>query len=276
MSSDEAANIEPTPYRVSTITCNGTVGTTIKIADFFEHVRMVELETSDQVGFVFADLQGDRRKGLHPNKKKRVKPEGSKCFDNQVTVIYRIAAGYMPNIKLFRNGNIQMTGIRSIQDGTAMIQRMVEEIRYIYAHKSPEIVSGNYEHLNGGDFTIRMINSDFAVPFRIRRKDLHKMLISHEYNNVCDFQPGTYPGVKLQYFWNDTCSTHGRCNCTVPCFGKGNGKGNGDCKKVTVSVFESGKILITGANAFHQVDEAYGYICNILKKEHERLRKTML
>ncbi len=273
MSTDE---IQPTPYRVSTITCNGTVGTTIHIADFFEHVRMVDLETTDDSGFVFADLQGDRRKGLHPNKKKRVRPEGSKCFDNQVTVVYRVAAGYMPNVKLFRNGNIQMTGIRSIQDGNMMISKMVEEILYIYDNKATTIISGNIEQLHGGDFTIRMINSDFAVPYRIRRKDLHKMLISSEYNNVCDFQPGTYPGVKLQYFWNDTCSLNGRCNCTVPCFGKGHGNGNGDCKKVTVSVFESGKILITGANAFNQVDEAYGYICNILKKEHERLRKTML
>jgi hypothetical protein len=134
-------------------------------------------------------------------------------------------------------------------------------------------VNGDINTLKADQFTIRMINTDFSVPYRIRRKDLHKLLISSEYNNVCDFQPGTYPGVKLQYFWNDTCSHDGRCMCTVPCFGKGRGEGNGDCKKVTVSVFESGKILITGANAFHQVDEAYAYICDILVAEVEKLKK---
>lgn len=269
-------SIAATKYRVSTITCNGTVGTTIEIGLFFENIPMEE--DHSKVGFLFAELQGDRRRGIHPNKKKQNKQPGGNVFDNQVTVVYRMPAGYMPNIKLFRNGNLQMTGIRTVEDGHYMIDKMVSEISRIYTDVSKNILKGDatIDNLSGGNFKIRMINTDFSVPYRIRRKDLHKLLISNEYNNVCDFQPGTYPGVKLQYFWNENCSHEGRCLCTVPCFGKGNGRGNGDCKKVTVSVFESGKILITGANAFYQVDEAYDYICHILTTEIEKLRKPVV
>jgi TATA-box binding protein (TBP) (component of TFIID and TFIIIB) len=271
------ASVVPTPYRVSTITCNGNVGTTIHIDDFFQHVIIHDLPDEEE-GFVYAEIHGDRRKGIHPNKKKREKQVTSgtptKCFDNQVTIVYRMPSGYMPNVKLFRNGNLQMTGIRTVEDGHRMIQIMTQEIKRIYENITKTIIVGeNIQLLKGDNFTIRMINTDFSVPYKIRRKDLHKLLISSQYNNVCDFQPGTYPGVKLQYFWNDTCSHDGRCLCTVPCFGKGRGIGNGDCKKVTVSVFESGKILITGANEFHQVEEAYAYICNILTTEVEQLRK---
>jgi hypothetical protein len=122
-----------------------------------------------------------------------------------------------------------------------------------------------------------MINSDFGVPFKIRRKNLHHLLISDVYNNACSFQPLTYPGVKLQYFWNKmNPQKNGVCNCTNICYGKGGGNGNGDCKKVTVSIFDSGKILITGANAFDQVDNAYSYICKVISDNKRELKKIQL
>ena len=101
--------------------------------------------------------------------------------------------------------------------------------------------------------------------------------LSDEYKNTSSFQPGTYPGVKLQYFWNPVNENiNGRCNCNMKCFGKGDGSGDGKCKKITVSIFESGKILITGAINFVQIDEAYNYISNVLKKHQNSLEKRYL
>ena len=39
----------------------------------------------------------------------------------------------------------------------------------------------------------------------------------------------------------------GICKCSGICHGKGCGNGDGECKGVTIAIFEKGKILITGA-----------------------------
>jgi hypothetical protein len=74
---------------------------------------------------------------------------------------------------------------------------------------------------------------------------------------------------------------HGRCECAqrynadAPCMGKGTGDGVGQCKKVTIAVFESGKILITGATSIPQVDAAYNFIVHVLMSNAERLTKNI-
>lgn len=265
-----------TPYRVSTITANGHIGTSVQQAVFFEHLKLVDLE-SDESGFIWVEWGEEQSRGVFPKKRRKA---NRKIFDNQVTVIYKMATGYMPNVKLFRNGNIQMTGIRTVEDGNLMIERMVEEVRRIHQSGAMSQVGEEMKAivedaaaLRGRDFTIRMINSDFSVPYKIRRKELHRILID-EYGNKCSFQPETYPGVKLQYFWNEAYpKQHGCCHCPSLCFGKKDV--NSHCKKVTVSIFQSGKILITGATTFKQVDDAYQYITEVLKDKKERIELNM-
>jgi len=255
--------MDPTPYRVSTITCNATVSTQVNLPIFFEHVRI-------QPNEILWSEFGKRNKGT--NVKKRVNnSEEKKSFDNQVTVILYMKDGYYPNIKIFRNGSIQMTGIRTEADGHIAINKIANEIKYI-ADNFDQNVVGDKNAISGTDFTIRMINCDFGFPFKIRRKNLHQLLISDKYMNSCSFQPLTYPGVKLQYFWNKQYNTkNGLCNCKTPCYGSG----QGECKKVTVSVFDSGKILITGANSFDQVNDAYAYICKVIKNNQRELMKVI-
>lgn len=253
---------EPTPYRVSTITCNATVSTTVKLPVFFKHVR-IHPDT-----IVYSEF-GRESKGV-PVRKRPVAPvEGKKSFDNQVTVILRMKDGYYPNVKLFRNGSIQMTGVRTEADGHVVVDQIVREVRRIAQEHDPDIV-GDIHELKGDKFAIRMINSDFGFPFKIRRKNLHQLLISPMYQNACSFQPLTYPGVKLQYYWNQQ-NKGGVCKCENACYGTG----KGECKKVTVSIFDSGKVLITGANSFDQVNEAYGYICNVVRSNMQEVVKVL-
>jgi TATA-box binding protein (TBP) (component of TFIID and TFIIIB) len=200
---------------------------------------------------------------------------GKKSFDNQVTVIYAFREKYNPNIKVFRNGNIQMTGVRVIEDGEKIIGIIVDELRRIYESGHTSVVE-DADALHPCDFKVRMINSNFSVPYLVRRKDLHKLLISHEYNNNCIFQGTTYPGVKLYFYWNSTKKKQdGICECTKACFGKGTGHGDGECKKVTVAIFESGNVLITGANTVEQIDSAYAYITAVLVQHVQMLRKVL-
>jgi hypothetical protein len=294
--SKEAPNIIqqfiPTKYRVSTITCNASITTTINLVELFN-----KLDLGEDIGFIWIE-SGLTKRGVYPKKKK--KPSQSKqkkCFDNQITVIYKFADGYYPNIKIFRNGNIQMTGIRTENDGKEIVNMITNELIKLanielsnIANKDADdaddaddendanslTIVGNKETISHKDFIIRMINCDFGVPFKIRRKNLHQLLISNKYGNTCSFQPLTYPGVKLQYYWNiNHTQNSGICKCTASCYGKGSGEGNGNCKKVTIAIFDSGKILITGANSFAQVNKAYEFICKVIMDNQDELKKTL-
>jgi hypothetical protein len=288
----------PTSYRISTITCNGDVGCPVALKAFFKHI-----DISNADGWIFVELGLGEFRGLDPNVKRRNNPD-RKNFVNQVTVIRDLGGNYKPNIKLFKNGNVHMTGIRSLPDGERVVSMVADEVRRIAALQGPaeavvgdeaagdeaaaEVadpkIVGNIDDIKAGNFHCRMINSDFTAPFRIRRKDLHNMLIAPPYNNISSFQPGTYPGVKIHYFWNPAApagpAAHGRCECMQHgaenmCIGKGAGKGIGDCKKVTVAVFESGKVLVSGATNIDQVNAAYKFICDVIMMHVDRLQKIV-
>lgn len=276
---------KPSPYRVSTITCNGSIGKNVGevyLDVLFQVVPIISL-LDDKYGFVYMiDKQGKDFKGILPKKEKKTQKGPmtteeqfkKRRFDNAISGYFKLRDHYYPSVKIFKNGTIQMTGVKTIEDGKLLntqIYKVIQEIGIVH----PTIVKDSTK-IECGEFCVRLINSDFSINYNIRRKDLHHLLISDLYNNVSSFQPGTYPGVKLQYFWNKESIKHnGICGCKEKCFGKGIGYGDGKCKKITVSIFESGKILITGAIEFQQIDEAYQYICNILQKHQSALQKVI-
>ena len=230
----------------------------------------------------------DVSKGVYPKKRRKSKKNTMKKnrFDNQVTVIYKFNDKYIPNVKIFKNGNIQLTGIKDIKDTEHIVNHIINDITLIYNNIDKNIIV-NVEpdyilDLKYQNFKIRMINTDFKVysdpelknGFEIRRKEIHKLFIDDEHNNKCSFQPGIYQGVKLEYFWNiNNKNKNGICSCPKFCYGKGTGKNIGDCKKVTGALFESGSVLITGGITFEQVDETYKYICDFLEKNKEIIKK---
>ena len=88
---------------------------------------------------------------------------------------------------------------------------------------------------------------------------------------IARFDPSTYPGVKIEYWWNNAnnirdASTHYDIRNVKS---KSNVKDG--IKKITIAVFESGSILITGAITIDQVDETYGFICDIIEKNKEQI-----
>ena len=268
--------MEPTPYTVSTITCNARLGAPslrVNLQQLFEKL------TISESGFVWVEYVNQNR-GVYPKKRKPASASASqtgkggaekkkRSFDNQVTVIMKMP-GYFPNIKIFGNAAVHMTGIRTPEDGMKVMEALTAEMKAL----GDGVVTPQVD-VTACDFIIRMINSGFSVPFKVRRKNLHQLLIGPKYNNICSFQPLTYPGVKLAYYWNTEYPSNGLCSCTGVCYGKGNGKGEGNCKKVTVAIFDSGQLLITGANAFCQIDGAYEFICDVLRDNIDEVRKTV-
>lgn len=257
----------PTPYRISTITFNGDLNVYLRRHVFFNHATV----SHQAYGIVWMEcwLDGVQHvRGVFPKKKPQskvktgedAKPK-NKSFDNQISMYYWFKEGYIPHVKLFKNGNIHITGLRSVEDGMALLQSLKNEIERI-DQIDPELLSeADRPKLEITRPIVRLINSDFQIPFKIRRKELHQLLIAPPYNTICSFQPGTYPGVKLEYYWNlENTQKDGCCRCATPCFGRK----NTICKKVTVAIFDSGSVLITGATSYEQVNDAYVYICGVI------------
>jgi TATA-box binding protein (TBP) (component of TFIID and TFIIIB) len=289
-----ATGIYFSPYRISTITCNANVGNNINInlGILFDNINVIEnVAESGDKGVVWVQFMKngtDASKGVYPKKRRKSKKNTMKKnrFDNQVTVIYKFSDKYIPNVKIFKNGNIQLTGIKDVKDTEHIVNHIINDITTIYNNIDKAIIVNpepNYVlDLKYQNFKIRMINTDFKVyhdpelknGFEIRRKEIHKLFINDEHNNKCSFQPGIYQGVKLEYFWNiHNKNKNGICSCPKYCYGKGTGQNLGECKKVTGALFESGSVLITGGITFAQVDETYKYICDFLEKHKNIIKK---
>lgn len=281
--------MKPTPYKISTITATGSIHCDVDLAALFDSIHIPDEQQDDdchaivymEYGLKRAEttsVKGKRRKHVSSRRKK----EGVRRFDNQATMVIRMNSPHHDtsyvNMKVFRNGNIQMTGLKHIEQGADAIDFLMDTIRRHGAAAAKIVESVDAMHNTG--YSVRLINCDFRVGFEIKRDKLHK-LMQQKYSVYCSYEPCIYPGVKIQYCWNaqsvppEPLYLQGVCQCTRPCSGKGCGSGDGECKKITIAVFQSGCIIITGAQSHEQINTAYTFICNILRTHMDCITKTV-
>lgn len=202
-----------------------------------------------------------------------------KRFDNQATLFINHKGKYI-NLKIFKNGNLQMTGLQGIDDGKYIADVCIDIIKEIYNKKDKNIVE-NYDELINKNYSVILINSDFKVNIYIKRSILNSLLIN-TYGNISSFEPCIYQGVKLQYYCNTSMENHkhnGNCHCfegNKLCNGKGKGNKEGDCKKITICIFQSGCIIITGSQKIEQLEECYNYIVNVIRENFEDVKLKMI
>lgn len=258
-----------TPFKISTITATGCVNAEINLNTLF---TSIDINPHVDEGVLYAEL-GSNKKGTSKksNIQKRKIVETSKKFDNQLTLEYRMRIDTkhtILNCKIFKNGNVQMTGIKYVGQGSIFVDRIIDIIKHA-ASATPDI--GKLENTN---YLIRMINCDYKIGFPIKRDSLFKIMIN-DYDNMCSFEPCIYPGVKIQYMWNKQNKYRdGICKCNSVCVnGKGCGDGEANCKKITIAVFQSGCVIITGAQSEDQIVETYNWINDIIISNKNRIEK---
>lgn len=285
------------PYKISTITATGGVCAHVDLDVLFANI-IVESPThfpDSHAQYEFKYIEYGRKneetltKGINEKKKVRRRKEVKKRFDNQATLILYItdnmtdSVGFLPNkdrfsskanMKVFKNGNVQITGLKSINAGRYVVDALILELKRI-ATLDPTVVSC-VDDLKSINYCIRLINSDFTTGIDINRDKIYRIL-QHEYNVFASFEPCIYPAVKIQYYWRHGAPIHGCCNCPIPCFTREPKKSiepdYSRCKKITIAVFQSGCIIITGAQSYEQVDDAYEFIVQTLKAEVDRVKK---
>ena len=181
------------------------------------------------------------------------------------------------NIKLFNNGKITLTGSKKEHDGYYATKVLLEEMKK-YPAIFDEIEEGSeISKLEVLNYQITMINSDFDTNFKIDLLKLLNLLNSNNKDLFTKFNPEKYRGLIIGYYWNTAKKCQdGKCLCTAKCNGKGKGTGNGDCKKITISIFKSGSIIITGGRLVKQIDDAYAFINQILKDNYKDIVKISI
>lgn len=262
-------------YRVSTITAKGSLGCHIDLDKFYSNLDENSIQNVLYIEYGKRKFDNSCCKGRI--KKNIQMANKSKRFDNQVTLLYEDESKEMYiSTKVFRNGNLQMTGIKNDQQGHD-IMNIIRGIIVDSYHKDNGVLinSATEDDLVPNNYSICLINSDFKVGFNVRRDVLYKILTT-DYSNNCSYEPCIYPGVKIQYFFNTMNEEkNGICKCSTTCIiGKKSGCGDGHCKKITIAVFQSGSVIITGAQKSSQIDEVYAYISNILKTHEEKIKKV--
>lgn len=265
----------PTPFRISTITCTASINAEVDLNTLFQHLEISPSDTG--ISYVEYGLKkndamykGFAKKFLINRRRERP----AKRFDNQLTIIYKLHEGFVVNMKVFRNGNIQMTGIKNVGQGSEMVDVLIDIIKQIY-EKDPIVVS-DIDSLKNTNYKICLINTDFKAGFEVKRDNMFKLIVN-EYQNIVSYEPCIYPGVKIQYFWNsENEEKDGNCRCGKKCHLKkksGTGHGENNCKKITIAVFASGACIITGSQTNAQIEECYKFITGVLYENIDKIEK---
>lgn len=283
------------PYRVSTITATGSINKNyssknnepfIDLDTFYNFIKIEEDENKEGVSFIEYGknkFNESEYKGFSSKLSitKRNSEPKTKRFDNQVTLVYRKIEDNLKNeinVKLFKNGMVQMTGIRYIQQGEILMNKLVDIIKIGINNNIKLITDVNI--LECCDYKIQLINSDFDIGFKIKREWFFKEFTTY-YQNHCTYEPCIYPGVKIIYYFNNNnFYMNGLCYCKDYdcCNLKNSAKkllvqdNKNICRKITIAVFQSGKLIITGAQNYEQIDEAYNFISKILLKHEENIK----
>ena len=174
-------------------------------------------------------------------KKKKTKHE-KKSFYNQITTIINVNNINKVNVKLFINGSIQMTGCKSIDDSYIVLDKLIKRL------KEEDFVSDN-KIIKISDYKITLINSDYKIKFNINRDILYKLL--KEENIDSSFKPNIHAGVIIKYPITELDIIN----------------------KTSTLIFESGKIIITGAKNEYQIKTTYNYINSFLRKYKSEIIK---
>ena len=203
---------------------------------------------------------------------KKPKPRKKGAFPNNMALLIRspMGTGKTIHMKVFKNSSISMVGCKIKEDGIA-VTKILEQ--YILKQSSLFKSKEEKKKFRILGFETTMVNSNYSVGFKIDRDRLFTFLQEHYNNLFSSYDPAVYAAVKIGFYYNsDKDDQDGICPCAgstctlkKSTAGKGCGTGEGQCKKVTIAIFESGCIVVTGGRNIKQANTAYEYINEIIK-----------
>ncbi len=153
-------------------------------------------------------------------------------FYNQVTLVYTDCYS-CKSLKLFPNGSIQIAGCSDLFD----CKRIINQIAFILK----KILNIERE-IPTNSFKIVMINTNFSLNYNINLLLTANVFKKNKCKNV-SFDPDRYSAVKIKF---------------RPAL---------EMKEVTVSIFSTGKIIITGAETLKEIAFAFNFVNEVMNSE---------
>jgi TATA-box binding protein (TBP) (component of TFIID and TFIIIB) len=260
-----AATFKKSALRISTMTVTANWGMPIQLNTIFEQIKqyLIPIWYPGEGILKYehrGNVLGAAYKDIFTNRKVT-----TKSFFNQSTIVLRKfvseEAGWKEvNIKLFANGGIQMTGVSSKDFAIDSVMILLGILRKLpkspFQGTAPTAVT---------KIVVPLINTDYSLDQDIQQDNLHKILIE-KYNLFSMLEKTIYQGVNTKYFYNKAGTQPGICTCAKFCKGQGNGSGEGECKRITMSIFRTGRIIITGARDMEQIEAAYNFLNGVFEK----------
>ncbi len=246
--------------RISTMTAVSAINSDINLDNLYKNAVINDVLTFIQHGSFGTKGESNKKK-----RKQRV-PKKQKTFFNQVTL--HVNCDKVVNVKLFNNGKIQMTGLKYENHGEKVLNKLLPYLLKLDSESENKIM--NNSDIEYKPFNIAMINSDFSIGYKVKREIVHREIV--DAGMYSSYEPCIYPGVNIKYYYNkdtEETSNAGICKCSKCCNGKGCGEGDGLCKKITIVVFMSGEVMITGARSREHISICYNFITKMLNSKKE-------
>ncbi len=244
-------NVLPDNINISTISATCCLGTNINLCNIYKFMKL-------DLGAIFTVKYKNKVRSLEPQKKKKKKKN---CFQNQMTVEIKPDLDGYPDskvsVKIFKNGSIQMSGIKSIIAVNTVLNKLLNEIKKEFGKPEDgkmKLISfvDKIEDIKISKFKIDMINSGFEIGYEINRENLYNALLNKKIE--CKFEPSIHAGVNIKFMPSD----------------------NLQGKKVSIFVFESGNIIITGAKTVNNIFESYNYITSFMTECKSSIQKSKI
>ena len=147
-------------------------------------------------------------------------------FYNQVTIRYEDYKS-TKSVKIFPNGSIQVAGATDLIDCKDILKQLCVIMSAIFRKK-----------FDVSNYSIAMINTNFSLNRSLNLRNIYKVF--SETGMQTDFNPDRYSAVKIKV------------------------QPTPQSKRVTVSIFRTGKVIMTGAEKLEEIAMTYGKVMDIL------------
>ena len=229
-----------TPAEVYTVTCTCRSG--VEIEDLEELSAGVVISEGESPGVVYCKSPKGVERGALPTKRRVLK----RAFGRQITFGVRVPQqDRLVHLKMFSNGTIQTTG--ALDQDTA------------YAAASLTCLACGID-ASPVDLAVRMINCGFKAS---RRLNLVACFHAARASGMTvSYDPCCYSALKISLFFPPDGVGHA-CKCATSCMTKK--PRHRWCQMVTVSVFESGSVGVSGGVTSAELERAAALVRGVLQ-----------
>lgn len=252
----------PRGLSVATITLIFKTDAKFNLQNIGKHITIDKFNHIENVTYKINGVSYFRTQNPSNKKKKN-------AFYNQVSLKVKInSKNKSMNIKLFYENSVHLTGCKKISDIIEVIEKLnhfFSEKKYVHKDGKFELVefiddTTKFNPVTIYDIKICMINTNFNIGYKINRNKVYDILydkgtshidIDNKKKILLSFEKNIRPSIDIKY----------------PILERTDPKSN----FVSIFIFGTGAVLITGAKTVYELYQAYAFIIKLTTKYYRQI-----